>query len=321
MSSPMQQRKSRADLTDFRRLVEQGTDEISRRWLAAVRVDTEVPSTDGVSDPLLVDDVPVVLREILRVIEMEENEIEHARIFNAAHHGRLRARQNFVVKELVREYQLLRKYIFLYLQEHLGQLVERDAGEMLTIYRRVGLAIDEAMRETIDAFVEEHTGELRHLSRTDSLTGLYNHRTFYERLAEELKRAARYKSPLSIAVIDLDGFKAVNDIGGHQFGDHLLVKCSQVLSATLRETDIICRYGGDEFSIIFPETGREDAGGLMNRLQEAFKELGAKEGAPASFGLSFGLATYLEHEGAAIDLVRAADEQLLANKQRGRDAR
>ena len=78
--------------------------------------------------------------------------------------------------------------------------------------------------ETLSAFVEEKIGGLRHLSRTDSLTGLYNHRTFYERLDEELKRAARHKAPLSVVLIDLDDFKTVNDLGGHQFGDSLLTK-------------------------------------------------------------------------------------------------
>lgn len=79
------------------------------------------------------------------------------------------------------------------------------------------------------AFVEEHVLKLQHLSRTDSLTGLFNHRTFYERLGEELKRASRYETPLSIVLVDLDNFKSVNDTKGHQFGDHLLIRCADWL--------------------------------------------------------------------------------------------
>lgn len=316
MSSFDSQRLSHAAIADFHRLIEQGTDDITRRWLAAVRADHDVPSTEGVSEPLLLDSVPVVLREILRVMQHTEDQVEPAHIYNAARHGRARARQHFNVTELVREYQLLREHLFLYLQEHLDQFAGHDAGEMLMIYRRVGLAIDEAMRATIEAFVEEQTGELRHLSRTDSLTGLYNHRTFYERLKEEHQRARRYENPLSLALIDLDSFKEVNDSAGHQFGDHLLVKCAQVLRSMLRQTDIICRYGGDEFSIIFPETGHEAATSLMSRVQEAFTRLGAEEGAPASFGLSYGIASYPEDDSGATELVRTADERLLANKQK-----
>lgn len=320
MSHPIMQQTSPTHYTDFKNLIERGTNEITRRWLEAVRADNEMPSTEGVAEPLLVDSVPHVLREILRVIESDERKMESAHITNAAKHGRVRARQHFDVKELVREYQLLREHIFLYLQEHLKQFAEgRDPLELLTIYRRVGRAVDETTRATIDAFVEEHTGELLHLSRTDSLTGLYNHRTFYERLADDIKRAARYKSALSIALIDLDEFKAVNDKGGHQFGDRLLAKCARALTDTMRETDIICRYGGDEFSVILPETERENAASLMLRVQEAFKELGAKEGAPASFGMSFGLAMYPEDDdGTPENLIRVADNQLLAKKKRRR---
>ncbi len=320
MSYPVMQPVSPADFTDFKNLIERGTDEIAQRWIDAVRADREVPSTEGVAEPLLMDSVPHVLREILRVIELDEQKIESAHIVTAAKHGRVRARQHFDVKELVREYQLLREHIFLYLQEHLTQFAGgRDPAKLLTIYRRVGLAIDEATRSTIDAFVEEHTGELLHLSRTDSLTGLFNHRTFYERLAEEVKRAARYESPLSIALIDLDDFKLVNDKHGHQFGDRLLTKCARALDDALRETDVICRYGGDEFSVILPETEKENAVQLMQRVQEAFREAGAKEGAPASFGMSYGIAIYPDDAPEPETLIRAADIELLGKKKQRRD--
>lgn len=321
MSYPVMQPLSPIDFTDFKNLIELGTDEIAQRWIDAVRADHEVPSTEGIAEPLLMDSVPLVLREILRVIELDEQKIESAHIVTAAKHGRVRARQHFDVKELVREYQVLREHIFLYLQEHLTQFADgRDPAKLLTIYRRVGLAIDEATRSTIDAFVEEHTGELLHLSRTDSLTGLYNHRTFYERLAEEVKRATRYHSPLSIALIDLDDFKLVNDTRGHQFGDRLLAKCARALDDALRETDIICRYGGDEFSVILPETEKENAVQLMQRVQEAFRESGAKEGAPASFGMSYGIAIYPVDASEPENLIRAADNQLLGKKKQRRDS-
>ncbi|MFN2454752.1 MAG: diguanylate cyclase domain-containing protein [Pyrinomonadaceae bacterium] len=320
MSHPFMQSTPITDFTDFKKLLECGTDEIVRRWLEAVRADREVPSTEGISEPLLIDSVPHVLREILRVAELDNRQIETAHIINAARHGRVRARQHFDVAELVREYQLLREHIFLYLQEHLAQFATGcDPSALLTIYRRVGLAVDEATRATIEAFVAEHTGELLHLSRTDSLTGLYNHRTFYERLSEEIKRAARYENTLTIALIDLDDFKAVNDKAGHQFGDRLLAKCAQSFTDALRETDIICRYGGDEFSVILPETEKESAASLMQRVQQAFKELGAKEGAPASFGMSFGLAVYPSDDTTPETLIRIADEQLLAKKRQRRN--
>jgi diguanylate cyclase (GGDEF)-like protein len=214
----------------------------------------------------------------------------------------------------VREYQILREQIFAYLEDHASQFARSVTAGVANINYRVGIALDEAMRETISAFVEEHIVQLRRLSRLDSVTGLYNHRIFYERLEDELNRAKRYDSPLTLVLIDLDNFKTVNDTKGHPFGDHLLVKCAECLRHELRQTDIICRYGGDEFGIILTETTRQHGHGMMVRLSNAIRELGIREGAPASFGMSFGLAAHPEDDGTVTGLVKASDDHLLYNK-------
>ena len=293
----------------------EGADEIVRRWQEAVRAERAATTVEGAQAPLLLDSIPLVLAEILGVIELDDGRIGPEKICRAARHGRQRARQHLDVRELVREYQFLRQHIFLYLNEHAAQLAGLDLGDMMDICRRVGLAVDEAMCETLSAFVEEKTGGLRHLSRTDSLTGLYNHRTFYERLGEELKRATRYETPLSIVLIDLDDFKTVNDTCGHQFGDSLLIQCAELLRHELRQTDVICRYGGDEFAVLLPETTREDASAMMCRLSHEFGKLGTAEGAPAAFGMSFGLSAHPEDDGTVARLVKAADERLLLYKR------
>ena len=316
-STRMPQRASSNDPTGSGLLIEQGgKDEIISRWLESVRAERGVTAVGDAGDPLLPDSAPLVLDEILRAVESDGGEIGPEKICRAARHGRERARQRLDVKDLVGEYQLLREHIFLYLREHAAQPAGLAPGSLMNICRRVGHAVDEAVRETVGAFVEEHTGQLRHLSRTDSLTGLYNHRTFYERLDEELMRAERYRASFSIVLIDLDDFKAVNDTNGHQFGDYLLLRCAGWLRRQLRQTDVICRYGGDEFGVILPETAREDARTLAGRLPETFGEFGTREGAPASFGMSYGLASYPEDEVAAVRLVRIADERLLLNKVR-----
>lgn len=309
------QRSSETGSRGFKTLIKRSADEIAQRWAEAVRADRGIPSAEDLAEPLLLDAVPLVLDEILRVIEVDDNKVEHERICSAARHGRERAQEHFDVRELVREYQLLRENIFLHVRRQTKHFARFGIGDTATICLRIGAALDEAMRETINAFVEEHMIQLRHLSRTDGLTGLYNHRMFYERLADELNRAKRYDSPLSIVLVDLDNFKAVNDLKGHQFGDHLLVKCAELLREDLRQTDILCRYGGDEFGLILTETTREQADTMMLRLSRDFRELGRKEGAPPNFGMSFGLSAHPEDDGTVTHMVKAADDRLILSKR------
>lgn len=115
------------------------------------------------------------------------------------------------------------------------------------------------------------TGRLiQHLSKrsyTDYLTGIWNRRYFYVRLNEELSRLNRKKRPLCIAMVDIDGFKTVNDIYGHAVGDCLLVEIATILKKYTRTTDVVSRFGGDEFAIIFSETSLENTLEVMERIR------------------------------------------------------
>jgi diguanylate cyclase (GGDEF)-like protein len=304
-------------LPDFKKLIERAVEEITQRWIEAVRSDRSIPSAEDLEEPLLLDAVPLVLEEIFSVIDINDRMVRHDRICSAARHGRERAREHFDIRELVREYQLLRERIFDFVRQNKEEFAKRGTDSS-TICVRIGLALDTASRETTYAFVEEHVKQLRRLSRTDGLTGLYNHRLFYERLNDEFNRAKRYDSPLAIVLVDLDDFKSVNDLKGHQFGDCLLVKCADRLREDLRQTDIICRYGGDEFALILTETTGEQAELMMHRLAADFRQLGEREGAPGSFGVSFGVSSHPAYRGTLKGMVQVADDRLLLNKKRSR---
>jgi two-component system, cell cycle response regulator len=170
--------------------------------------------------------------------------------------------------------------------------------------------------------LEEKNRELERLSISDGLTGLYNHRHIHGLLAEEFERVARTNDCMSVAMFDLDRFKAVNDTYGHQAGDRVLIEAADILRESARDIDRLGRYGGEEFMVLLPETCAEDAAVFVERVRREFArrpfDIGRDE--PLSMTLSAGVAT---HPHATIDsvetLVRLADEALYAAKAAGRN--
>jgi diguanylate cyclase (GGDEF)-like protein len=155
------------------------------------------------------------------------------------------------------------------------------------------------------------------LARTDALTGLANRRAAEERLQQETERAIRYSRPLTVLIADVDGFKAINDRHGHPAGDSVLRELATRLGRVVRVSDLLARWGGDEFLMICPETDAEAAAQVADRLVR--EALGKVEVGEALLGcsLSVGWATATENVDAR-RLVRAADKALYASKQSGR---
>ena len=142
-------------------------------------------------------------------------------------------------------------------------------------------------------------GDVEHLAITDGLTGLYNHRYFYDRLAQEVARAQRYDLPLSLLMIDIDDFKAYNDRSGHRAGDALLRQLGVVLrSQTRQQIDLVARYGGEEFAVILPSTGVAGAARAGERLRDAINDGGLAVGDAGDFALDRGDAGAAESTAA-----------------------
>jgi diguanylate cyclase (GGDEF)-like protein len=168
------------------------------------------------------------------------------------------------------------------------------------------LALDNAqIRETL---------ELQ--AQTDSLTGLYNHRYFHERLRAELTRATRTHDSIAVLMLDIDDFKRVNDVFGHGTGDQLLIALADVLRGAVRLSDVVCRLGGEEFGIIMPSCDAGDALGLARRIIDRMEEQTFE---PADkLTLSVGITQGPEHATNPRELVACAEAAMMTAKARGK---
>lgn len=165
----------------------------------------------------------------------------------------------------------------------------------------------------------ERARDLRMVMESDSLTGLLNHVVIKERLAIELKRAHRQGTPLTFALIDLDHFKAINDDHGHLTGDRVIKALASLLNRRLRDTDIIGRYGGEEFAVILTETETDAAIKVMNEIRKSFALLCHSSGEQEfNVTLSCGVAGLTDKINSR-ELIAAADEALYAAKAAGRN--
>jgi diguanylate cyclase (GGDEF)-like protein/PAS domain S-box-containing protein len=163
--------------------------------------------------------------------------------------------------------------------------------------------------------------ELREQAIQDPLTGLCNRRYLEENLGRELHRSQRGKSPLSVVMLDLDNFKPFNDTFGHDAGDSLLRDLAHTLSEKLRKSDIACRYGGDEFVLVLPDSSVADTQQRLEQIRVLLKESQTRPGGSlvGPITISAGVAAAPGHGSTAPELLRAADVALFAAKEAGRD--
>lgn len=155
------------------------------------------------------------------------------------------------------------------------------------------------------------------LSRTDQLTSLLNRRAFYEAAQHVLVIAARYGHPVTIAYIDIDDFKAVNDTLGHERGDTALRDAAELLRQCIRRGDVAARLGGDEFAVLLPETGADGAFALLERLRARLAD--ALGRIPHPITVTVGAASFAVPPDDVEELVRVADETMYAAKSDGKN--
>jgi diguanylate cyclase (GGDEF)-like protein len=170
--------------------------------------------------------------------------------------------------------------------------------------------------------VQEKTEALRELAITDALTKLYNRRYFNEISIEMFRLGKRTGKPLSMMMIDIDWFKRINDTYGHLVGDKVIATLSTLILQVRRESDIVCRYGGEEFIVLLPDTKKEGALELAERLRktiEAF-EIEIEKGVSVHFTVSIGISeAYYGQDKGVEDVIRRADDAMYIAKRDGRN--
>ena len=200
--------------------------------------------------------------------------------------------------------EALRAGVFDYLVKPLGSMAEFEMALTRALEHHY------LLQENARLFAE-----VQRLAVTDPLTGLFNRHKLGESLDAELERARRYKRPLSLIMIDLDGLKEINDTFGHPVGDTVLQNVASAIGGLVRKVDLATRYGGDEFLILLPEADRQEAGQVAARISEKIAAI-ALDGRTVS--ASVGVAQWRAGHAAPEDFLQAVDEALYRAKRRRR---
>lgn len=187
---------------------------------------------------------------------------------------------------------------------------ERDVELFLSVAEHVAIAIGNAQ-------LYQRT---RELTNKDPLTSLYNRRYFFERFEKEVERAYRYRRIFSVLMLDLDHFKDFNDENGHLKGDDVLRETANILLTQIRTSDVLARFGGDEFIILLPETDKESAIIVADKLRSGIEQnsFDGEENVPGGkLTISLGLGTYPQDSTDAFQLINYADRALYRGKSKG----
>lgn len=207
-----------------------------------------------------------------------------------------------------------------------SQCIQAGAYEYLPKPRMTGKAVARVINNTMEKFrahrkLKRMERQLARMATQDKLTGLYNRRYFEDRLQKEINRANRYHRMLALAMFDLDHFKNINDRYGHPAGDHVLREVGRRLRQTIRQCDIACRYGGEEFIVIMPETDLEDSRVICERIRDQVQKLRLEfDGKRFNITISGGTALYDPSIApGAEELIKAADRRLYHAKKSGRN--
>lgn len=188
---------------------------------------------------------------------------------------------------------------------------DKDIQMLSIVARSAALALE-------NAELHKRTEEL---TINDELTETFNYRYFVQKLQEEKRRAARYNLPLSLIMVDIDWFKKLNDSYGHEIGNLVLKRLSEIIKRCIRDVDVFCRYGGEEFVVILPQTPQVEATQIAERIRQQIEKAVIDAGKPGKLKVtvSVGVTSYPENGKSQDDLLAVADQALYRAKGEGRN--
>ena len=251
-------------------------------------------------------DSPEALQKIISALSCSDDNLYVELLFQLTW-------RRFPLEEAVRIWAAITEH-----KKELEQTLEREVGFRVAALDY--LFSDEKILQGARLVARAEFESILTFVNIDEVTGVHSRRYFNERLGEELGRARRYSHPLSMFIIDLDNFKQVNDLCGHIEGDSVLRKVGRMLMDTTRQADVVCRFGGDEFAVLLPETGSEDAGRTAERIRLAVADISIPgEDEPGNVTLSIGCASFPESCDEAEEMLALADQMCLDVKRSGKN--
>ena len=200
----------------------------------------------------------------------------------------------------------------------LGVLEVTREGKYARSFRKSEITLLDALVGSVASALANavRIAEAERLSQTDDLTKLHNARYLRQFLLNEIRRARRYGTSVAALFLDLDDFKRINDVHGHLVGSHVLMEMAAVILSSIRDTDAVARYGGDEFVIVLPDTGIELAGSVAERIREKIGRVHFNGGRRLELSLtaSFGVAAFPAHASSPQQLIACADTAMYEAK-------
>ena len=273
--------------------------------------DDVIPALARLGRTAQLGELPTFVAEVGRQLQQTtaERRLSNALAAIAREHAQSREELGYAPRDIVTEFLIMRRVIWRFVSER------AEGIDLFDLELRVNDMIDRVCVECVSAYVERAMTELTELARRDPLTLLLNHQAFSETLEEEVERAARYDSGLTVVFFDVDRFKEVNDALGHIEGDRVLRRVADVAASTLRSSDRSGRMGGDEFAVLLLQTDKHGGDRFLKRFRAGLDALRAKGDLPEDFAVSAGCAHFPTDAGTAEGLLRLADHRQYAAKR------